>query len=148
MADATTTKPIPAPELPYRPIEPKSYHPAIALIGCGGITGAHLGAYKDAGYNVAALCDIDEAKAQNRSGHWPRRRVRQHLAAAPPVHAAGRADGTRQGGADDTQGAWLQLLRAGHFFAAVVAVQPQAADSTSSCFTVARHLHPIVSLRP
>lgn len=70
MTDAATPKTVPAPELPYRPIEPNRYHPAIALIGCGGITGAHLGAYKDAGYNVVALCDIDEAKAQNRREHF------------------------------------------------------------------------------
>jgi len=55
-----------APDLPYQPIDPKSYNPAIALIGCGGITGAHLTAYKKAGYNVVALCDIDEAKAKER----------------------------------------------------------------------------------
>jgi len=57
---------LPAPNLPYRPIEPQTYHPAIALIGCGGITGAHLAAYQAAGYNVVALCDLDEARAANR----------------------------------------------------------------------------------
>lgn len=56
----------PAPALPYRPVEPKAYRPAIALIGCGGITAAHLTAYQAAGYNVVALCDIDEARANSR----------------------------------------------------------------------------------
>lgn len=57
---------LPAPNLPYRPIEPQIYRPAIALIGCGGIAGAHLAAYQAAGYNVVALCDLDEARAANR----------------------------------------------------------------------------------
>lgn len=57
---------LPAPNLPYRPIEPQTYRPAIALIGCGGIAGAHLAAYQAAGYNVVALCDLDEARAANR----------------------------------------------------------------------------------
>ncbi|MEX0611632.1 MAG: hypothetical protein WD229_05900, partial [Pirellulales bacterium] len=41
-----------APVLPYRPRDPKRYQPAIALVGCGGITKWHLTAYKNAGYNV------------------------------------------------------------------------------------------------
>lgn len=57
---------LPAPDLPYRPVEPRTYRPAIALIGCGGITGAHLAAYQAAGYNVVALCDLDEARAADR----------------------------------------------------------------------------------
>lgn len=56
----------PAPKLPYAPRSPKSYRPAIGLIGCGGIAPYHLEAYKDAGYSVVALCDIDEAKARER----------------------------------------------------------------------------------
>lgn len=50
----------------YRPQDPKQYRPAIALIGCGGITRHHLTAYQRAGYNVVALCDIDEARARER----------------------------------------------------------------------------------
>lgn len=60
MTDSTTFT---APDLPYRPTNPQNYNPSIALIGCGGITGAHLGAYKNAGYNVVALCDLDESRA-------------------------------------------------------------------------------------
>ena len=52
--------------LPYRPRDPKRYRPSIGVIGCGGITKWHLTAYKNAGYNVAALCDIDRARAEMR----------------------------------------------------------------------------------
>jgi len=57
---------IDAPDLPYLPALPKTYRPAIGLIGCGGITPYHLEAYKTCGYDVVALCDIDEAKANER----------------------------------------------------------------------------------
>lgn len=50
----------------YRPRNPQQYRPAIALIGCGGITRHHLTAYQRAGYAVVALCDIDEARARER----------------------------------------------------------------------------------
>ncbi len=55
-----------APVLAYRPRDPKRYRPGIALVGCGGITKWHLTAYKNAGYNVVALCDVVEARAQER----------------------------------------------------------------------------------
>lgn len=55
-----------APEVAYLPRDPQQYHPAIGLIGCGGITVHHLAAYRDAGYNVVALCDINEASARER----------------------------------------------------------------------------------
>jgi predicted dehydrogenase len=58
--------PIEAPELPYLPRDPKSYHPKIGLIACGGITAAHLKAYKKAGYDVVALCDLREEQAKKR----------------------------------------------------------------------------------
>lgn len=61
-----TDQPFTAPDLPYRPVDPPAYRPAIGLIGCGGITHAHLTAYKQAGYRVVALCDIDEARARER----------------------------------------------------------------------------------
>ncbi len=65
-----------APELPYRLTNPKSYNPSIALIGCGGITAAHLGAYKNAGYNVVALCDLDESRAVARQeGFYPNAQI-------------------------------------------------------------------------
>jgi predicted dehydrogenase len=57
---------ITAPQLPYRPRDPKRYRPGIAVIGCGGITKWHLRAYKNANYNVVALCDMVLARAQER----------------------------------------------------------------------------------
>jgi len=60
------SKAIKAPDLPYRPRDPKKYRPNIALIACGGITEQHLKAYKAAKYNVVALCDADRAKAEKR----------------------------------------------------------------------------------
>jgi predicted dehydrogenase len=55
-----------APELQYQPQDPKRYRPAIGLIGCGGISQSHLRAYKKAGYNVVALCDIHHDRADAR----------------------------------------------------------------------------------
>ncbi|MGA2379870.1 MAG: Gfo/Idh/MocA family oxidoreductase [Spirochaetia bacterium] len=54
----------PAPDLPYAPADPMSSHPRIGLIGCGGISIQHLRAYRDAGYDVAMLCDRSEGKAR------------------------------------------------------------------------------------
>ena len=53
-------------EIPYQPQDPKKYRPGIGLIGCGGITHYHLLAYKQAGYEVVALCDIDRKAAEAR----------------------------------------------------------------------------------
>ncbi len=53
-------------DLPYLPRDPRNYRPPIALIGCGGIATNHLKAYRKAGYNIAALCDIDIEKAKER----------------------------------------------------------------------------------
>jgi predicted dehydrogenase len=63
---ADTKAALTAPELPYRPRDPKTYRPAIGLIACGGITAWHLKAYKAAGYNIVALCDLQEEKAKKR----------------------------------------------------------------------------------
>jgi len=35
-------------------------------VGCGGITKHHLQAYADAGYHVAAFCDVDPKRAEER----------------------------------------------------------------------------------
>lgn len=59
-----------APSLPYRPRDPTSYRPKIGLIGAGGITFAHLGAYRDAGYDVAAICDQDIERARKRQAEY------------------------------------------------------------------------------
>ncbi|MES2462729.1 MAG: Gfo/Idh/MocA family oxidoreductase [Armatimonadota bacterium] len=58
--------PIAAPELPYLPRDPQTYRPNIGLIACGGITASHLKAYRAAGYNVVALCDLIEDRAHKR----------------------------------------------------------------------------------
>ena len=54
-----------APVLPYRAPVPKRPH-RIGLIGCGGISGAHLEAYRDAGFDVVALADRTLEKAEKR----------------------------------------------------------------------------------
>jgi len=55
-----------APDLPYRPPMPRSYRPRIALVGAGGISAAHLGAYRSAGFDVAVICNRTLAKAKAR----------------------------------------------------------------------------------
>ncbi|HEY2760945.1 MAG TPA: hypothetical protein VGI75_09380, partial [Pirellulales bacterium] len=57
---------IDAPQLPYRPRDPKRFRPGIAVVGCGGISKWHLRAYKNAGYRVVALCDMLLDRAQKR----------------------------------------------------------------------------------
>lgn len=56
------------PDLPYQPRQPNIFKPQIGVIGCGGIIKHHLEAYRDAGWDVVALCDpirerCDAAKA-------------------------------------------------------------------------------------
>jgi len=76
LAVQAPTRAMKAPNLPYRPRDPKKYSPAIALIACGGITEQHLKAYKAAGYNVKALCDADRAKAEKRREEfYPRAKI-------------------------------------------------------------------------
>ena len=61
-----------APDLTYQPTDPKQYRPAIGLIACGGITARHLTAYRAAGYNVVALCDlIIERATDRRDTYYP-----------------------------------------------------------------------------
>src|SRR5262249_23959680 len=50
----------------YRPRDPKAYRPGIGLIGAGGMTFAHLDAYKRAGYRVVAISHPALAKAAER----------------------------------------------------------------------------------
>ncbi len=59
-----------APELPYQPRTLRSRPTGIALIGCGGITAHHLTAYRAAGYEVVALCDLDGGRAENRRAEY------------------------------------------------------------------------------
>ena len=53
-----------APILPYQPPAPRKYRPRIGLIGAGGIASAHLDAYRAAGWEVAAICNRTQAKAE------------------------------------------------------------------------------------
>ena len=57
-------------DVTYRPQDPKSYRPPIGLIGCGGITEYHLQAYKEAGYNLVALCDVRKEAAEERAKEY------------------------------------------------------------------------------
>jgi len=67
---------IAAPELPYRPRDPKRYRPRIGLVACGGITEDHLTAYRKGGYDVAALCDVVRKRAEaRRREFYPRAKV-------------------------------------------------------------------------
>lgn len=53
-----------APKLTYRPPTPEGPIPGIALIGCGGIARNHLEAYRERGFPVAVLCDINIGAAE------------------------------------------------------------------------------------
>jgi predicted dehydrogenase len=55
-----------APDLPYWPPMPRAYRPRIGIIGAGGIVGAHLDAYRTAGWQVAAICNRTRARAEAR----------------------------------------------------------------------------------
>jgi predicted dehydrogenase len=61
----TGTDPV-VPEVAYRPRGPESYDPGIGLVGCGGVTKHHLNAYREAGYDVRAFCDLDRKRAEKR----------------------------------------------------------------------------------
>jgi predicted dehydrogenase len=63
-------RPVAAPLLAYQPRDPRRYRPAIGLVGCGGITKWHLTAYRNAGYNVVALCDVDRTRAEKRRDEY------------------------------------------------------------------------------
>ncbi len=63
------TRSFAAPDLPYRPPVPKN-PPKIGLVGAGGISGHHLSAYRDAGFEVAAICDRTLAKAEEKAGEY------------------------------------------------------------------------------
>lgn len=57
---------VPAPDLAYRPPMPKAYRPRIALVGAGGISAAHLTAYRAVGFDVAVICNRTLSKAEAR----------------------------------------------------------------------------------
>jgi len=61
---------VPAPDLPYRPPMPKSYRPRIALVGAGGISAAHLDAYRAMGLDVAVIANRTLSKAEARRDEY------------------------------------------------------------------------------
>jgi predicted dehydrogenase len=63
-------KAVAAPELPCRPPRPRAYRPRIALIGAGGISFAHLDAYRKAGFDVRVICNRTLAKAEARRDQY------------------------------------------------------------------------------
>ena len=72
---------IAVPDLPWRPPMPKAWRPRIALIGAGGIAGAHLDAYRTAGWEVAAICGRTLPSAQARAAEFfPAARVTDDFA--------------------------------------------------------------------
>jgi predicted dehydrogenase len=65
-----------APDLPYRPPMPRNRSAAIALVGAGGISAAHLDAYARHGLTVVAICSRDCARAESRrDAYFPNARV-------------------------------------------------------------------------
>ena len=69
-----------APDLPYRPPAPR-HAPPIALIGAGGIAGAHLDAYRAAGWEVRWIMSRSREKAAARAAEFfPDARVTDDLA--------------------------------------------------------------------
>lgn len=67
---ATAAAEIAAPDLPYQPPLPTAYRPRIALVGAGGISAAHLAAYKTAGFDVAVIANRTLAKAEARRDEY------------------------------------------------------------------------------
>ena len=63
---AGDAKPCDAPILPYEPPMPRDKSIGIGLIGAGGISFAHLDAYKKYGLRVVAICDRHLDRAQTR----------------------------------------------------------------------------------
>src|SRR6188508_2403257 len=59
-----------APDLPYRPPEPRRRDVPIGLIGCGGISQVHLKAYAAAGLNVGALASRNRERAEERRAEF------------------------------------------------------------------------------
>jgi hypothetical protein len=55
---------IAAPDLPYQPPRPRSWRPRIALVGAGGISVAHLAAYREMGLDVVVIANRTLAKAR------------------------------------------------------------------------------------
>ncbi len=59
-----------APDVNYTPPRPRSYQPRIGLIGAGGISDFHLKNYRASGWNVVAIADGVQEKAQQRRDQY------------------------------------------------------------------------------
>jgi len=59
-----------APRLAYLPPRPARYRPRIGLIGAGGITSHHLRNYRAMQLDVAAICDVQLARAEQRRAEF------------------------------------------------------------------------------
>ncbi len=59
-----------APEVDYRPPNPRTYRPRIGMIGTGGISNSHLDAYRTAGWDVVALWNRNRAKAEGKAAEF------------------------------------------------------------------------------
>jgi predicted dehydrogenase len=69
-------KTIAAPDLPYRPPVPADRSVPIGVIGAGGISAAHLDAYRTYELNVVAICDRHrERAAARRDAFFPAARI-------------------------------------------------------------------------
>jgi predicted dehydrogenase len=63
---------IAAPELPYRPPMPKNRTIGVGLVGAGGISAGHLGAYRAYELNVLAIASRDISRAEaRRDAYFP-----------------------------------------------------------------------------
>jgi predicted dehydrogenase len=72
LATATVAS-LEAPMLEYFPPKTRGYAPGIALVGAGGISFAHLDAYREAGYDVRVICNRTLSKAaERRDQFFPR----------------------------------------------------------------------------
>lgn len=54
------------PEIDYSPPRPRASNPGIGLIGTGGISDSHLGAYQKQGFHVVALTSRTRSKAEEK----------------------------------------------------------------------------------
>lgn len=70
-----------APDLPFGPPLPRAYRPRIALVGAGGISAAHLEAYRAMDLDVAVICNRTLAKAEaKRDQFFPKAEATDDIA--------------------------------------------------------------------
>jgi predicted dehydrogenase len=78
---ASVAADIPAPVLPYEPPMPQGRLP-IGLVGAGGISAAHLDAYRTAGFDVRVICNRTLSRAvERRDAFFPQAEATDDIAA-------------------------------------------------------------------